>query len=93
MLRDASRYADEHPAAAVLVVCHSQEFCGYLRKLAQVERLSPRLTFVPSIRARDAARGRRGEFYVDHAAWRFPEATRQLDQAWGALVNMRMAES
>jgi hypothetical protein len=81
MLREASRYADYHPAASVLVVAHTQEFCGYLRDLANVERLSPRLTFVPVNRAGDVARGRRGEFFVDHAVW----------ENHGSLVRLALA--
>lgn len=90
MLREASRYADDHPGASVLVVAHSPHFCAYLRDLAKVERLSPRLTFVPVDRAHDVARGRRGEFFVDHAVWEHHGSSVRLQRdAWGALCNMR----
>ncbi len=90
MLREASRYAVEHPTASVLVVAHTHDFCGYLRELAKVEQLSPRLIFVSVERAGDKARGRRGEFFVDHAVWQHHGATVRLERdAWGALVNMR----
>lgn len=94
MLGEASRYADEHPTATVLVIAHTPDFCGYLRELAKSERLSARLNFVPVYRARDVARGKRGEFYVDHAVWQHHEATVRLERdAWGALVNMRKGAS
>jgi hypothetical protein len=90
MLREASQYADDHPTATALVVAHTQWFCRYLRDLAKVERLSTRLTFVSVDRAADAARGRRGEFFVDHAVWQHHGATVTIErEAWDALVNMR----
>ena len=87
MLREASKFATENPEASVLVIGHSADFCRYMRKLSSAEGLSDRVKFVPASRAGDSARGRRGEFFVDHYAWE--RASSDLSRDWGALLSMR----